>query len=482
MYNVYNIVINPQPQQPQNIGLKTFRIIPKCYSLFIDDYIEGEVELSLSLQVAINDISLAFNSTQRWSAFFEEFNQSLCENKTDTIVPINLNIKSQLNTDSELAVLKPGKYIFGFKFKIPNDINPSFEYPGKDGRAHLRYYLIANIISPFIKGSATTYLILKKRQKIEMNKQVELIAENNVHKWGLFDGGKTIFKVISLNGTDNFKFDEDAKFEINIDNTKGKMDISEIKIVLIRELVFKTKFGQTKKTLNNEILTQTVKTCTKSGENKSFPFTLSLKNIENKNFNFVGYDTPYSNISNINFFLTTIKASIIDCIYTLKFSLCFDKFVKHNDRPRIIMNLNICHQTLDEYKQEMNKKNENPQLNQMDNNISNNINKEEQDFPNMEEIEKNKYDKPHEQNNNINNINYNNNNINNYSYNINNNFNNNNIDINNYNNNIINSNINYNNNQNNQIIDINEINEDNNEPPPLPNNYQINPQGLNNNI
>ena len=475
MYNINYIVINPQPQQPQNIGLKGFRIIPKCYSLFIDDYIEGEVELTLSLQVAINDITLAFNSTQRWSAFFEEFNQSLCENKTDTIVPINLNFKSQLKTDSELAVLKPGKYTFGFKFKIPNDINPSFEYPGKDGRAHLRYYLQANIISPFIKGSATTYLILKKRQKIEMNKQVELIAENNVHKWGLFNGGKTTFKITSLNGTDNFKFDEDAKFDINIDNTKGKMNTSEIKIVLTREVIFKTKIGQTKKTLNNEIFTQTVKAPTKSGENKSFPFTLSLKNIENKNFNFVGYDTPYSNISNINFFLTSIKAAVVDCIYSLKFTLYFEKFVKNNDRPRIIMNLNICHQTLDECKQEMNKKNEN----QKDN--------EEQDIPSMEEIEKNKFDKPHEHDNNINNINYNNNN---YGYNMNNNFNNNNININNFNNNnnnIINNlnnndNINYNNNnQNNQIIDINEINEDN-EPPPLPNNYPINPQGLNDDV
>jgi len=83
-------------------------------------------------------------------------------------------------------------------------------------KAYIRYFLISNIISPYTKGSAKSFIILKKRQKIEMNKQIILTSENIVHKWGLFNSGKTKLKITSMNGTDNFKFGDDIKFETDI--------------------------------------------------------------------------------------------------------------------------------------------------------------------------------------------------------------------------------------------------------------------------
>ena len=83
-------------------------------------------------------------------------------------------------------------------------------------KAYIRYFLIFNIISPYTKGSAKSFIILKKRQKIEMNKQIILTSENIVHKWGLFNSGKTKLKITSMNGTDNFKFGDDIKFETDI--------------------------------------------------------------------------------------------------------------------------------------------------------------------------------------------------------------------------------------------------------------------------
>jgi len=83
-------------------------------------------------------------------------------------------------------------------------------------KAYIRYFLISNIISPYTKGSAKSFIILKKRQKIEMNKEIILTSENIVHKWGLFNSGKTKLKITSMNGTDNFKFGDDIKFETDI--------------------------------------------------------------------------------------------------------------------------------------------------------------------------------------------------------------------------------------------------------------------------
>ena len=445
--NTVNRVLNPQiqTQQPQILGMQIIRIIPRLPSYFIGDYVEGQVELIITnVQLILNDINLILNSSQMWTSYFEDTRMRLEEKKPEVIVSINLNIKSQLNINSDIITLNPGTYTFGFRFKIPDGINPSFEFPGTEGQAHIRYALVANIISPYTNASTSTYLIIKRRQKIEMNKQVSFTAESLVHKWGLFDGGKTAMKITSVNGSDNFKFGEDVKFDINIDNTKGKMNSAECKAVLTREVVFKSNFGENKRTIKNEILTKTVKTCAKSGENKSFPFTLSLKNIENKNFNTQSANIPYTNVVDLNYFIPTINTFILECKYTLEFTLDFEKFVKNSDLPKVTMNIIICHQSMDEYNQEMNQRYNmnynsginNPPFNQMNmnmnmnvppmnndnppppvsqmsnvinNNMNNDINTQDDELPSMEEIEHNNYNQQQNQFNNFDNNNYNNN-------------------------------------------------------------------------
>ena len=219
-------------QQQANNNSQTLKIIPKNTWFYTDDFIEGNVELTTSVQVIINDISLSINSSEYWSTFSKESNTTVNEKNAQSIATVNLDVKRKLHITTNLVALKPGKFNFGFKFKAPNTIAPSFEFPGPEGNAYIRYIMSANIISPYIKGTTQIYVVFKTRQKIEMNKQISFVSENNVHKWGLFDGGTTIMKVTSTNGTDNFKFGEDVKFKLNIDNTKGKLTTSETKVVL----------------------------------------------------------------------------------------------------------------------------------------------------------------------------------------------------------------------------------------------------------
>ena len=261
-----------------------------------------------------------------------------------------------MNIYTNLVTIKPGKFTFDFKFKPPQILEPSFEFPGKGNKAYIRYFLSSNIISPYTKATTFTYIILKKRRRIEINKQVILIKENNVHKLGMFDGGKTKLKVTSLNGTDNFRFGEDIKFNIDIDNSNGKMDITECKIVLKRNVKFMNRFGQLKKDMLDELSSTKIKTESSAGEHKNFSYTLSLKNIQNKNFVIPGSGIPYNNFSDINYFLPSLKTNILECSYTIKFTLYFNLFVKFNERPRIIFNAIICHQSLDEGKAEMEQK------------------------------------------------------------------------------------------------------------------------------
>ena len=336
--------------------MQTLKILPKQSSFFVDDFIEGKIELSTSVQIIINDINVILNSNESWTTFSKELNSNISENKTTPIITQNLDVKAKLHINTNLVAIKAGKIVFDFKIKAPKPLEPSFEFPGKSDKAYLRYFLSSNIISPYTVGKANTFIILKKRQKIEMNKQVVMTWENNVHSWGLFSGGKMKFIVTSINGTDNFKFGEDIKFNIDIDNTNGKLLPKECKIVLKRNIRFNNSYGQLKKEMLDELNSKTIKTELTPGEHKSFPFVLSLKNIENKNFVIEGAGIPYTNFADINYFLPSIKTIILECSYSIKFTLYFKKFVKFNDRPRIIMNAIICHQSMDEYKAEMNQK------------------------------------------------------------------------------------------------------------------------------
>jgi len=279
---------------------------------------------------------------------------------------------------------------------------------------------------------------------------------------------------------------------------------------LNRTVVFKTKLSEKKKTVVDELISKKIKTETLPGESKNFSCNLSLEKIENKNFDIKGASIPYTNISDINYFLPTIKTLILECSYTLKFTLYFDSFVKYNDRPRIIIDLIICHQSFDEYKAEMDRKIQmsnnmlppnmmpppnmgmpphmppppnmmnngipntplskrnmnmnmnlnngppNPTFGQMNNNMNDN---QDIDLPSMEEVEDNGNNNQDNFNNDYNNNNFNNNNYGNNTFG---------NDNNNYDNNYNN----FNNGQNMNNMGENNYNDNNNELPPPPQNNE----------
>ena len=295
--------------------MQTLKILPKQSSFFVDDVIEGQIELSTPVQIIINDINIILNSNESWTTFSKELNINISETKTTPIITQNLDVKAKLHINTNLVAIEAGKMVFDFKIKAPKPLEPSFEFPGKAGKAYLRYFLSSsiispytyslspNIISPYSLGTTDTFIILKKRQKIEMNKQVKLAWENNIHSWGLFSGGRVKFNVIPINGTDNFKFGEDIKFNIDIDNSNGKLLPKECKIVLKRNVKFNNAQGQIKKEMLDKLFKTKIKTELTRGEHKVFEFILPLKKIENKNFAIKEAGIPYTNFSDITSFL-----------------------------------------------------------------------------------------------------------------------------------------------------------------------------------
>ena len=135
------------------------------------------------------------------------------------LLTIKIGIQKILKINSDLINLNPGAFNFPFKFKLPDYLQPSFEYPKDNQRGFLRYVLQAKIISNFVRGE-TSVLIFIKSRPIILNCPLSFSSAINVHKWGMFDEGSTILKVSYL--TSNYQIRSQIPFTVEINNTRGK--------------------------------------------------------------------------------------------------------------------------------------------------------------------------------------------------------------------------------------------------------------------
>jgi hypothetical protein len=332
---------------PQSLSITLDRA-----SFFVDEYIQGKVELNSSTQLVINDISISFQILENWLSKGDD-GHAISDMYNECLLTMNLDIKRKLNINANLISLNPGKYIFPFYFKIPKVVQACFEYPTTESKASIRYSLTAQLLSPYAQGTASTYVLLKSRPILQ-NKQLFFTNSTSTHKWGLFSGGSTTLNISILNGTDNFRNGENINFNIDIDNSKGKIGAEECKITLSRIIKLKSKFGKVVKEIKNDCcLSQKFATQVAINERKNFNVSLSLMNMDTKIFNFKEVNIPYINITDMSYFLPSINSYLLECDYNLKATLYFTNFVKHDERPRIIIPIRICHQSLPEYNSEV---------------------------------------------------------------------------------------------------------------------------------
>ena len=365
------LTYQPQQQAP------FLSIILNKPTFFVDEYITGNVELNAANQIVLNDIYLTFNLSENWKSRNEE-NVDIGDVNNECLLGMYLDIKRKLNINTSLVNLSPGKFTFPFYFKIPKPVMACFEYPTMETSAYIRYNLNAQIVSPYIRGTAFNYILLASRPIIQ-KKELSFTSSSNVHKWGLFNGGSTTLKITIQNGYDSFKIGEDINIDIEVDNTKGKLVAEECKFTLNRILCLKSKYGKLVREIKNDCISQKVKTVTKINEKKNFSAIISLKDINNNIFNLTNIKLPYTNIKDINYFLPSINSLLLECKYQLKGTLYFSAFVKYDERPRIIIPIHICHQTVNEFNTEVDNyyRTQNQNQNQI-NNTQYNINNQQQ--------------------------------------------------------------------------------------------------------
>ena len=314
---------------------------------FNGEPVGGQVILTCSNDIILNDILMNLNIIENWSVD-KGSNEKDSELKTQTLVTFKLSIGKLLNITTQLISLKSGTYNFPFQFSLPQNLQPSFEYPFNDKRAYIRYSLIGVIQSPYVQGSSSTFLIIKSRPS-QQNSPLTLTATGNIHKWlGLIDSGSTVLRV-NYPRTD-YKVEEKIPLTVEIDNTKGEIKVIQTKIDIIRHVEFRRKSDNYRKyPMESKIIVQNFDTPVKSKEKKSFKFEILFKDPNVKYCNYLGILNPFPSIKNIAYLMPTTNGSIISCSYSLKATLYFSSYVSKSYRPRVIVPFWVVHQLQHEF-------------------------------------------------------------------------------------------------------------------------------------
>ena len=497
------------PIVQQNMN-KPITITTTKVDYFKDDYVEGNIILQNQLPIVLSDINLNLYLCENWT-YIESSSQSYGELNTQPLLCVKVGINKILNIDTELINLSAGMFNFPFKFKLPNYLQPCFEFPLPNRRGYLRYSLEAKFVSPYIQGCSSIYLIVKARPKV-LNSPLSYSSAMNIHKWGLFDQGTTLLKVSYL--TNNFRVNDFANLKVEINNMRGKLKVTSCEIDVIRKVGFKKKNeDKNQYEIQNNIYYKLFQVDVEPMNQRTYDFAIELKDNDKNVFNYLNVSNPYPNLVDISYMMPSVDGAIIKCDYRILVTLYFNSYVTSGYLPKVTLPIILTHQSQEDYnlerkededlqraieasKLDLEKGKNNMNMSVVDKNrMGDNIDKpdgydmqkmqpisqsqiidddndDNDGLPSKFEIEQNKQFKQNTQNNNNNNNNMNNNmnnNINNNQNNINMNMN-----QNNYRNNNNNMNINYINNNNNYNINQNNMNNNYLQscPPPIINNIK----------
>ena len=454
-YYTPTIVQNPSMIVNQTIIAKFLSIRLKRYDYFPGEFVEGNIIFQNQTQLILNDIFLYLNLSQGWNVVNET---PMSELNSPIITCIKIGVAKILKIMSNpgLINLNPGMFDFPFKFKIPDNLQPSFEYPLDNKRGYLRYFLKAQINSQYAKGETNLYLFIKARPRLFKFPLIYSSAPN-VQKWGMINQGSTILKVSYQ--AYNYQIGDKIPFLVEIDNSGGKAQVKTVDVKLVRRVQYK-RLQEIAFRFNFESIIYSKTFAVNVPKNtisQKFNYIMEVNDSTLNKFSYLGATNPYPSLANLFQVMPSTFSPVIRCEYFLLITLHFNSFVTKNNLPKVCLPIVLNHQSEKDFNLE-NKEDEDLKkaieaslLDIKEKNDNKDLDiKDDTNDKNGEEIlfEKPKKDGEQIQNNEINTINIKDNNDNNLT--------NNNLENNSKNDNQNNINDNINN------ININEIKEENN--------------------
>lgn len=335
---------NIPKQQIQVVQL--LKIVLDKEMIFKDQDLRGSIWIHPQQQIIIQDVILKIKMEENWT--IKESDEKLTTERNDLfLVEKKMQLAAMLGIDAPMLSLQPGEYKFPFAFKLPDFIQPSFEYPLPNKRAYLRYQIIAQFQSPYVKAEHNVYFIVKSRPLV-LNSPPLLSACVNVHTWGMFTKGTTILNLKLPKN--NFKFGDEIPIHVIINNTRGELDVTRIRFKILREIVYHKINGQQDFPIKKFICKKDHNYSVPRKMTQEFDYSLVLEDTEDsKNLNYKYVFEPYPFLRDYNMFMPSINTSILRCEYQVIVTLYFNAFVTKYYRPRIAFPISVTHQLMEDY-------------------------------------------------------------------------------------------------------------------------------------
>lgn len=230
------------------------------------------------------------------------------------------------------------KFDSDFSFQIPYNLNSSFEFNSFNYNIYIRYFLIAELHSLEENHVNQKLIIIKSIGKYSPSNFIQFGSNINIMKF--INLGNCLASVKLKQN--NIKMGEFLELAVNVNNN-SKYNIKEIKINLIRDIIFRNeKEFKERQIIGRKIFSWIVE----SGQEKQNNFLLKIEDSKLQNFDLRTFKNPYQNIE-IQDLINSVSTNYIECKYSLKITFYFNHFVAFAQRPRIFLPINICHKYFD---------------------------------------------------------------------------------------------------------------------------------------
>ena len=319
----------------------------KKESYYEGQTVEGTIILEPKSNIVLNDILIKFKQSEYFVYVVDEKN-TVSDINSQTFFEKRINAGEYLNMGSQMLSLTPNSYKFPFQFTLPKDIPPSFEYPFKNRRASLRYTFSAELLSPYTKSLAETYLWIKARP-INLPSQIKHENYVKVKNVGIVSRGQSGVALFTL--ANNFRVNDMIPFTIDIYNEECAVRVKEVKISIKRIVTF-SKAGKEYQKRTAILRKRYPCLCEKNSKNSYHYDDIQLRDSEFKDVDFNKALNPYPFLDDLNLLMPNVKTNLIKCEYSLKATSYFDYSVLKKDRPRVEMPIYVTHQLQKEYEYE----------------------------------------------------------------------------------------------------------------------------------
>ena len=309
---------------------------------FEGQLVEGSLILKVDKEIKLDEVLLRIRMIQSFNILQSKNNEiNNFYQKKIFLKKINLPYIFKSNKPEDI-ILQPGTRNIPFRFFLPKNIPPSFEYPRENKKGHVRYIFTAEVISGKDKFTTEEYFLIKQRPftyppltkfKLQDKKIIKTVKQ--VSKGESTIAVYTPSKNMLINGP--------IKYEVEIDNRKCEDNIDSIFFKLIRIVTFK----KNNEFYNFDTLIASKKYNIKCNKGIFKAFACEDMNLRDGDLKEIYLSDKYNpylgKITDLNLLMPSLETPIMKCEYKLEISLIFDSDVSEKDRPTVNVPVYGCH-------------------------------------------------------------------------------------------------------------------------------------------